>query len=374
MHVWLVLCAFTAAAVSPLPGEIADDEAPIRCGPGTQYYACLNLPAGTRVEIYEQRDDGWLAIRPPEGSFSWVDSQYVRKTDNPVVGQITQANTPAWIGSRLNAASEHRWQVRLKKNEFVQILGQVQAEGAKPNSLWYRIAPPAGEFRWVHQTDVNRLSRDMAPSQTVAEQAGGTHVQKARYRDVGESRAATSVDRAEHGEHGLSSTKQTLNELSLRLTLLAAEDPQSWHLQPLKHAAIELVDSGATAVQRGQARLLLERINEFEAVKRRLHRMRIEEKMPVRAPAQSNSFDDLDPLFDGMGLLSPVHSSREGAPPFALLDQTGTVRFLVSPAPGVNLRRYAKKQVGVLGERSFSESYMLMHIRVERVVELPEEK
>ena len=52
----------------------------------------------------------------------------------------------------------------------------------------------------------------------------------------------------------------------------------------------------------------------------------------------------------------PVHSTKRVAPPFALLDDEGRVQAYVTPVPGLNLRRYTKKYVGIIGEKTYVSS------------------
>ena len=48
------------------------------------------------------------------------------------------------IGSRLND-KHNAAQVRLKKGELVEVLDEEKFG----DETWYKIAPPAGEFRWI---------------------------------------------------------------------------------------------------------------------------------------------------------------------------------------------------------------------------------
>lgn len=75
-----------------------------------------------------------------------------------------------------------------------------------------------------------------------------------------------------------------------------------------------------------------------------------------------------DPQFDAIGWLMPVHSTRRAAPPFALLDDDGRVICYVQAAPGLNLRRYAKKHVGLFGNQRFITDLRASLITVSRVV------
>jgi hypothetical protein len=78
----------------------------------------------------------------------------------------------------------------------------------------------------------------------------------------------------------------------------------------------------------------------------------------------------MNPRFDGSGWLLPVHSKKRTAPPYALLDEEGRLLQFVSPAPGMNLHRYLRKEIGVFGQTSFIESLSKPHLTAHRVVEL----
>ncbi|MBR3219591.1 MAG: hypothetical protein IKF77_06690, partial [Thermoguttaceae bacterium] len=53
--------------------QIAADDTPVCSAPGTgNYYSTGTLRAGDVVEIFYKNENGWCAIRPPEGSYSWV--------------------------------------------------------------------------------------------------------------------------------------------------------------------------------------------------------------------------------------------------------------------------------------------------------------
>ena len=141
----------------PYEAYVAADGAEVVSGPGHRYYATARLRRGTKIEIYREETSGWLAIRPPEGSFSWVPAEFIeRSEDDETIGRAIEP-TPAWVGTAAERVREHREQVTLKAGEVVQILGekQVAAEGDEEET-WLKIAPPAGEFRWIHLRDVSR--------------------------------------------------------------------------------------------------------------------------------------------------------------------------------------------------------------------------
>src|SRR5262245_22369192 len=146
----------TAARAESFPYEarITVPSAPIRSDPGDEFYVTDTLPEGQTVEVYRHRHNGWCAIRPTEGSFSWVFGPHLHLLDDSLA-EIDKPDVASRIGSRLGR-QRNAVQVRLKKGEVVQVLEETEEGGQK----WYKIAPPAGEFRWIHSSCLRRADGD----------------------------------------------------------------------------------------------------------------------------------------------------------------------------------------------------------------------
>jgi hypothetical protein len=138
----------------PFDGYVSSPSAAISSGPGKRFYITDRLPRGTKVDVYREEASGWLAIRPPEGSFCWLPAEEVERLDE-TTGKV-RAATPCWIGTHVERVSEHKSQVTLKAGELIEILGEKTVEDAAGASTWLKIAPPAGEFRYVSGQDVSR--------------------------------------------------------------------------------------------------------------------------------------------------------------------------------------------------------------------------
>jgi len=136
----------------PFRAAIQMNRTPIRSGPGSMYYTTSVLHYGDEVEVYRTTDDGWCAIRPPAGSFSWILADSIRPTGQGDIAEINREAVLAQIGTHLNNA-RHVVQVKLNRGEHVQILQSGISEVQQENSQqsWHKISPPAGEFRWVHE-------------------------------------------------------------------------------------------------------------------------------------------------------------------------------------------------------------------------------
>lgn len=153
---WIfVAAAMTPAAIVRAAGDfpyvayVVESDAYVRSGPGREHYPTGQLPAGYAVEVYRHDGAGWCAIRPPEGSFSLAPLHQLRMADERTA-EVVADGVVARVGSSLG--NQHSAvQVMLARGERVALL-----EPPSPTNPWVRVAPPAGEFRWIA---ARRLSR-----------------------------------------------------------------------------------------------------------------------------------------------------------------------------------------------------------------------
>jgi SH3-like domain-containing protein len=144
--------ARAAADSLPYTVRVAAPGAAVHSGPGDNFYSTDTLAQGDVVEVHREQPDGWLGIRPPEGSFSWLFGLHVKPLEHGLA-EVNKDDVASRIGSRLSD-ERNAVQVRLKKGETVEIIAEESVEGKK----WYKVAPPAGEFRWIHATNVERVT------------------------------------------------------------------------------------------------------------------------------------------------------------------------------------------------------------------------
>lgn len=136
--------------------------ATVRCGPGSGYYATGLLEQGTAVEVYVETADGWSGIRPPEGSHNWVRAESVYLMPGGRVAEVADDQVPAWVGAASESVEKLLFQTELAKSQTVAILDEAyrmeeSADNQEPSKkLWFKIAPPQGEFRWVKTAMLGR--------------------------------------------------------------------------------------------------------------------------------------------------------------------------------------------------------------------------
>ncbi len=180
-----------AAADSATVVYVSANRGELRSGPADEFYPTDYLPRGTSLEVHHRTDDHWLGVRPPEGSFSWVPAADAYLLPGGKLIEITSAAAVSWIGTSLGSAKQYRWQVKLKPGEQLAVRGEQSTKGSDGKEvLWYKIAPPSGEFRWIHAKTVsskpipvnNTASKQHPPSQSKVQTAALTNASTATNR------------------------------------------------------------------------------------------------------------------------------------------------------------------------------------------------
>ncbi len=477
-----VLVLWTASQADdslPRSATVTSQSVQVRSGPGESFYVTGRLESGQQVQVYRRDPGGWLAIRPPQDSFSWVRKEDVEESDQIGVLRVTRGGAVCRTGSAVASVKDFVSQVRLSENELLETLA-VEALTHPWNRLmqkreWLAVAPPAGEFRWVKSQDLETQSREAggdAPVQSLlgwqTEAAAALEASALEASEVEEAAFEEEADRPENrkaadrqtqepspagdatgdgiqDDHDASQesppassdgwvqrgsgqkarnvpnvrpllessepppkttywssrrppTAADMERAEIELAALVAEPPDQWQLEPLRQRVTEMARSLSDIEQRLRARKLLERIDEFQALRQRMAAhpeglagisvpansasakpptpsvaiRRPEEMNFLSTPPAGDGPAETDPgtKYDGRGWLVPVHSSKRTVPPYALLDEQGDVLQYVSPAPGLNLHRYLRKRVGLYGQRGFAPALSKPHLTAERVVDI----
>ncbi len=352
------------AAEFPYTAYVNSSDVYVRSGPGRDYYPTDKLQKGEKVEVYRHDPGGWYAIRPPRNSYSWVSSRHLDALGN----DLAMANTDRAVARVGSAFSDVRdvIQVRLGKGEKVELLAPPSAE-----SPWCKIAPPSGEFRWVFAKFVDRelpddLARDEreARGENADEPAAADRANDVQLANsIEHSRTADQLP-SKPGRGGKTPVDRELDAIDLQISATVVEEVSAWSFDSLRQRAEAALAQAQTPTQRGRATTILDKLARFEDIKQRHVALRRGDPLN-RALAEAPRRDDS--RFDGVGRLAPVISQRPGAPQYALVDNTNTVVSFVTPAPGVNLRPYVDKQVGVNGQRGYMTDLGRQHINVQHV-------
>jgi hypothetical protein len=263
-------------------------------------------------------------------------------------------------------------QVRLDRDEKVELL-----ERPADDSPWCKIAPPAGEFRWVSAKYVERSQPDGTASDGETEQLSAKREGQGDVQLTGSGEATDSAPADPQAWAATVGDLERLRELEridMQLSEIVVGEMSTWSFDDLYERAEFAVRAAQDPLERGRARLLLDKVLRFAEIKRRHDALRV--PAAAAAPPVAGIAPEVlrDARYDGVGRLSPVVSQKTGGPQFALLDATGDVLSFVTPAPGVNLRPYVDKYVGVNGQRGYLPEQRRQHVSVQRVTLLDVER
>jgi hypothetical protein len=371
------------------------------------------VSAGTEVEVYRHAPHGWCAIRPLETSYSWVSGRYL-KVRKDGLATVVADRVPSRIGSQSGAIGD-AVQVRLQRGELVELLGTQQIRDGAGTTTWYKIAPPSGEFRWIHSKYIEPETADEGtrgtalrsspPSRRRLSQAASVSGRGGEQAEGGSEANAGAMDRpaaprplpwvyerrepsAAEGEptqssgpsresrrspllSGESSSataearlplspeayRAEIDDINAQFATILAEAPSRWRCDALARRIDALAARAQTAAQRGQARSLADRLAEARDVQRRYEAPGTGRES--RPSAEVNRVREIANRergrYDGVGRLQPVASHRLGVPSYALTDEGGEVRYYVNAAPGLNMRPYVGHEIAINGIRDLAD-------------------
>jgi SH3-like domain-containing protein len=382
----MFLCSFallpTAAGAEPTfpyKATVITEDVYVRSGPGQDYYPTDKLKRGQEVEVYRHDPGGWCRIRPVDGSFTWVSGRFLKSTKRGLA-EVTEENVAARVGSRFSDVRDVI-QVRLRKGEVVEVLEAPPAD-ARGASQWYKIAPPSGEFRWVSSKYLDTEYPHDGYRKRGNESRSPADARAAAFSDPGADAmlARSARSRALSPQE----FKAEIDRIDLDLTVMVIDESRNWSFDELRNRTNAMLDQARTAVERGLARQLANKIAKFEDIKQRQEAvlaMRDRTDRSSRAYAKlrprddagaerASAMSDIDDRYDGVGQLTQVVDPKAGAPQYALVDKAGNVRCYVTPAPGVNLYRFVGQEIGVNGTRGYMIDQRSSHIMARHVTPL----
>ena len=400
------LAAMPAAAQKSFPYKayVTGKDVYVRSGPGEQYYPTEKLQPGAEVEVYRQDPGGWYAIRPLPESYSWVSGRYLKPSQDGLA-EVAADRVASRVGSQFSDVRDVV-QARLERGEIVELKGTKQVGAGQSAVTWYKISPPSGEFRWIHgkyidpdfpHDGVRKAAAEESPllrRKAVVVQTAGAVASDVKADDAARPAksgapapplqssglgapqlAADSVRHVSPEEF-----QAELDDIQTELSIMLAEEPTVWNCAELSRRAESLLGQAETAVERGRARVLVNRIAQADDIKRRSEEVnalrsdtdrRNRQLADVsRLRSEARGVQRTGERFDGTGRLTRVVPSKVGAPRYALLDEKGNVRYYVSPAPGVNMQYYLGREVGVSGPRGYIAEGNAKHITAKHVAAL----
>lgn len=137
---------YTAKVVAP--------NAEVHSGQSAKMVVTNRLAQGVTVEVVKELPDGWLAIKPPVNSFSWVNARLVARIPNSnswVVHADDTAPVPVLYGSEVVKDKPSVKSVDIKRGSQVVVIGPGQPSD---EGTLLPIDPPPTEVRYLQASAV----------------------------------------------------------------------------------------------------------------------------------------------------------------------------------------------------------------------------
>jgi hypothetical protein len=139
-----------AQTISPGPATIVLQEVEVRSGPSKTFFPTSKLYRNDQVLVVRESKEapGWYEIKPPTGSFSWINSKYVKQLDakHGVVECDPARPVSVLPGSRLVNQEPNRESTKLTLGVLLVIVDRPMQVG---NETWLPIETHPHEVRYI---------------------------------------------------------------------------------------------------------------------------------------------------------------------------------------------------------------------------------
>ncbi|MFN0054873.1 MAG: SH3 domain-containing protein [Planctomycetales bacterium] len=407
----------------PYQATVEAEETFVRSGPGSKYYPTSKLKAGETVVVHRHDPGGWYMIAPPPGSFSWVPARYVKKVA-PDRGVITTNHVAVRVGS-FESDIRELFQRKLAEGDEVQILGEkplAPETGTGTAEVWYRIAPPRGEWRWIAgqalglvpangpvangaaDVDSSSASRDRASSARNAapreSEPSGTRPDARSYlsndllprtSSSGNGDQSQLVDRplvrrgGQGGQggtpvpakpQGLDVYLEELDRLDARFRSILDQPTHEWDFTQLEDDYRRLKEKVETSSVQRMIDSRLTHIDDYRRAKTEDEELARATQETLRRDAElaerqrqleARLTTQRSVKYDGAGIVGRAALTGRGAPQYVLLAPSGKVLAYLAAGKGVNLELWLGRSVGVNGQRVPHPTLKADLITVERL-------
>ncbi len=165
-----VLPAIASAQSLPYLGTIADPEVLVRAGPSDKFPETGTLKRGVEV-VVDREEFGWLAIKAPKGSVSWVPIAFVDFDSTLPTPQNVMVTEDVTLASGRVGLAQPLAEIRKTKVPAGSTLLVIGQRVTFDNKQWYPVEPIHGDVRYIPKSAVKAgepvntafVVRDMAP-------------------------------------------------------------------------------------------------------------------------------------------------------------------------------------------------------------------
>jgi len=351
----LMLGAFVGVFVTGLPGQaqappdvrvINVTEVLVRSGPSDKFYPTSRLAQGERVVVVPQPPDalqaGWLAIKPPRGSFSWINQRFVEVIVPGTGKVVADTPIPVLVGSSESKDEPTKEGIKATRGSQVIILDKANYTD---RGVWLPILPQPGEVRYIPESAV-------LPSASAPAVAANSNLPMARPTAapgvpvVAPTPSAGAAGVGDEVVRNLQKAADAETDPVRRaqiLQMLASLPPRSSAAQqavyPSTVVAAAAPAGGNTALYAGGS------------------------AATFIAAAKWSDYGELR---------RTAFREADGRPVYALVDAQGHTRIYATPLPNLSLEPYLGRHLSLYGPTFYNQNERVNEMTVSHVAPLPD--
>jgi hypothetical protein len=239
----------------PAQAVILQKEVEVRAGPGTMFDPTSKLYQNDRVVVLREVKDqpGWLEIKPPDRSFSWVNGKNIKQVDSLHAYVDCDPSRPVstFAGSQLVNVQPTRESMKLTSGTVLIIVGPPTT--ASNGDTWFRIQPNPSEVRYIPADAVKPTTTIVATNVGAPNWAQGPNGYNTN-STLSEAEKALSINDVARAKQLFQQVASTSTDSSQkqyamnRLASLSANQPvqaTTTSLSPSKNAGVNLLTTKA---------------------------------------------------------------------------------------------------------------------------------
>jgi hypothetical protein len=352
----MLVMAVTAWADPPVQRTITVPEVEVRSGASPQYYATSKLLRGETVEVVGEKN-GYLAITPPKGSFSWVNSSDVKKQGQTV---DVEKNAKVLVGSKIRTQEPDVEQVTVSRGAQLILLAMSEPMTSS-SGTWFAVLPPPAEVRYI-QADAVKPAAAAAPAATTSSSFTPPSATPAVNQTPPPAAGvdprwtkATQADQAGNAPEAIRLYTELAKELDASNPTLAVQ---------YYRRAQWLREGGGTSTGRSMSQYAYSREATPPAG-----------QAPVTLQASAPSPNPNPPatiMRSGPGrLYRPAIPPVDGKPIFGLDQGRDRYPLYVTPQPGLSLEPFVNRNVELYGTVVYRPELRTNYMTVAEVIQLP---
>jgi uncharacterized protein YgiM (DUF1202 family) len=330
----LVTAPSVQAQGYPAEMVITLPEVEVRSGPTKEYQPTNKLKYGDRVLVLREseKQPGWFAIKPPQGSFSWIKDKYVKQTD-PRTGIVVEEGAALMPGSSVSNKAPNVESVKVPLGSIVTIVDKGKtADGV----VWYPVQPWPTEVRWIPGEAVQNRTFANNNNANINGPAAAAFTGNPLISQADQAYVTGDVEKAKQLYKDAAEKTADYTQKIYCYNRLASLSQSSWNPAQAPGNPAQMAQGSPWP------------------------------------PAQAASFSQNNPAgrnvayppqWSKVGVLRRAPFDKDGQPTYVLEDpRSKGVLYYVNCQPGLTLRDYVGKTIAVYGTLNYrSDDYLRTH-------------